>query len=243
MSAWTAKRFWKDVSVVEQDGGFAVQLDERAVKTPAKAPLTVPTRAMADAIAEEWRAVDKAVNPNVMPFTRSANAAIDKVAVQFDEVANLLAAYGGSDLLCYRAEGPDALVQRQCDAWDQLLDWAQDTYGVRLAVTTGIMPVAQDETMLNVLTAPLFKATPFELVAFHDLIAMSGSLVLALCVTQRRLVPQSAWDLSRIDEDWQIEKWGADDDAAQVIEIKRSAFLHAARFYEMSDTARQGRIG
>lgn len=236
MSAWTAKRFWKDVDVVEQEGGFAIQLDGRPVKTPAKSALTVPTRAMAEAIAEEWRSVDKTVDPNVMPFTRSANSAIDKVAVQFDEVAKMLAAYGGSDLLCYRAESPEELVQRQSENWDPLLDWAQETYGARLKTTVGVMPVAQDETTLSVLTAPLFEATPYELAALHDLIAMSGSLVLALCVTQRRLTPRQAWDVSRIDEDWQIEQWGADDDAAQVVEIKKTAFLHAANFYEMADT-------
>lgn len=242
MSAWTAKRFWKDVNVIEQDGGFAIQLDTRAVKTPAKAALTVPTRAMAEAIAKEWDAVTEKVDPNVMPFTRSANAAIDKVAMQFDEVAKLLAAYGGSDLLCYRAETPDALVQRQNDGWDPLLDWAHETYGARLKATVGIMPIEQDETALSVLTAPLFEATPFELAALHDLIAMSGSFVLALCVTQRRLSPQQAWDLSRIDEDWQIEQWGADEDAAQVVEIKRTAFLHAAKFHEMAKTDHCGKI-
>ncbi len=234
MSAWVAKRFWTDVNVVEQDGGFAVQLDTRPVKTPAKAPLVVPTLAMGEAVAVEWRAVVEKIDPNVMPFTRSANAAIDKVAFQFHDVADMLAQYGGSDLLCYRADGPDGLAQRQADGWDPLLDWAHETFGARLNATVGIMPVAQDESALRALTAPLFDATPFELAAFHDLIAMSGSLVLALAVTLRRLSADDAWALSRIDETWQAEQWGRDDDADQVAEIKRTAFVHAANFYQLA---------
>lgn len=235
MSNWVAKRFWTDVNVVAQEGGFAVQLDTRHVKTPAKAPLIVPSRDMGEAIAGEWRAVNEKIDPNLMPFTRSANAAIDKVATQFEEVATMLAAYGGSDLLCYRADSPATLVERQSKCWDPLLDWAHETFGGRLVSTQGVMPVTQDETAVNALTAPLFSASSFELAAFHDLIAMSGSLVLALAVTQRRLLAQDAWKLSRIDESWQAEQWGVDDDDAQVAEIKHIAFMHAARFYQMAN--------
>lgn len=234
MADWVAKRFWTEVTVVEQADEFAVQLDGRPVKTPAKTLLTLPTRTMAEALSDEWHAVVEKVDPNVMPFTRSANAALDKVATQFDEVATMLAAYGESDLLCYRADHPEGLVQRQNAAWDPLLDWADATYGARLVTTAGIMPVSQDPKAVKLLIAPLFSASAFELAALHDLIAMSGSLVLALAVTQRRLVPDDAWNLSRIDENWQAEQWGADDDAEQVAEIKRSAFLHAASFFEMS---------
>lgn len=240
MSSWVAKRFWTDVSVVEQEGGFAVQLDTRPVKTPAKAPLVVPSREMGHAIAEEWRAVDEVIDPTVMPYTRSANAAIDKVSVQFGEVAEMLAAYGGSDLLCYRAESPAELVDRQSQNWDPLLLWAEETYGGKLVPTQGIMPISQDEMALKSLTLPLFSATAFELAAFHDLIAMSGSLVLALAVTQRRLSADEAWKISRLDETWQEEQWGVDDDAVQVAEIKRTAFMHAAGFYLMANAGSGG---
>lgn len=237
MTAWAAKRFWTDVSVEQDADGFGVRLDARAVKTPAKASLVVPTQPLAEAIADEWRAVDGAVDPNVMPFTRSANAAIDKVSVQFDDVAQMLGEYGGSDLLCYRAETPDALVQRQAERWDPLLDWAHDTYGARLTPTAGIMPISQSPDALKSIAAPLFAATAFELTALHDLVALSGSLVLALCVTQRRLDVNEAWAMSRTDEDWQTEQWGIDDDAAQSAEIKRIAFAHAANLYEMVQIA------
>jgi len=124
MTGWKAKRFWKAVTVVQEGGGFAVRLDARPVKTPAKRPLVLPTRAMAEAVAAEWAAVDNAIDPRRMPVTRAANAAIDKVATQFDEVAAMIAAYGASDLLCYRATAADPLARAQAEAWDPMLAWA-----------------------------------------------------------------------------------------------------------------------
>lgn len=237
MNAWAAKRFWSDVNVIDEDGGFAIHLDARPVKTPAKAALIVPSRDMAQAIAAEWNRVDGKVDPRIMPFTRSANASIDKVATQFDDVANMLAGYGGSDLLCYRADNPAELVDRQAQGWDPMLEWTREIYGADLITTVGIMPVTQDSSATTKLAKPLFDATEFELAAFHDLIAMSGSLVLALGVTQRRLTAEQAWALSRIDETWQSEQWGIDDDALQTAEIKRQAFNHAADFYFMAKNA------
>ncbi|PVA06457.1 ATP12 family chaperone protein [Thalassorhabdomicrobium marinisediminis] len=233
MSEWAAKRFWTEVSVEPVDGGFAVHLDGRPVKTPAKTLLVLPNRRVADAVAEEWRAVEGAINPEVMPFTRAANSAHDKVTPQFDEVAAMLAAYGESDLLCYRAESPEALVARQAAQWDPLLDWASDTYDARLQITTGVMPVEQSPQAVKNLAAPLYAADAFELTALHDLVALSGSLVLALAVTQRRLTAAEAWDLSRVDEDWQIEQWGEDETAAQMAEVKQRAFHHAAALHGM----------
>ena len=234
MSAWIAKRFWTDVNVLQDGAGFAIHLDTRPVKTPAKAPLIVPTRPMAQAIAEEWTKVDSVIDPNVMPFTRSANAAIDKVAEQFDEVAEIIAAYGGSDLLCYRAENPEDLVSRQAAGWDPLLVWATETYGAELRPTAGVMPIDQPATATAALAAQVEATTPFELTALHDLVAMSGSLVIGLAVATGRLDPDTAWALSRIDEQWQIEQWGEDDDALATARIKQSAFGHAAAFYRMS---------
>lgn len=234
MSEWAAKRFWTDVAVIENDGAFAIELDSRPVKTPAKAALRVPTAQMAEAIAEEWRAVEEKIDPEAMPFTRSANAAIDKVSVQFDEVASMLAAYGGSDLLCYRADSPAGLVERQVKGWDPLLDWAKATHGVKLKTTVGIMPITQEPDDLAALSKPLFNATHFELTALHDLIALSGSLVLGLAVAEDHLSAEQAWSLSRIDEDWQSEQWGADEEACQHAEIKLQAFKHAANFFLMA---------
>lgn len=240
MSEWAAKRFWTDATVEKDGTGFAIRLDGRSVKTPAKTALVVPSRALADAIAKEWQAVEGKIDPNTMPFTRSANAAIDKVSVQFTDVAKMLAAYGGSDLLCYRAESPTALVDRQAAAWDPVLDWAHDVFGARLTTTAGIMPIEQDAKAIETIQKPLFEATVFELTALHDLIALSGSLVLGLAVTQRYLAADAAWALSRVDETWQSEQWGEDEDAAQMAEIKRKAFLHAAKFHQMAKNTPNG---
>lgn len=231
MAAWTAKRFWKQATAVACDGGFTVRLDERPVKTPAKTPLVVPTRALAEAIAAEWDAQQGLVNPDSMPTTRMANSALDKVAPQFAEVADMLASYGGTDLLCYRAEAPRELVARQADAWGPLLDWLAESHDAPLQATAGVMHIPQPEPSLARLTARVHGFSPFELAAVHDLVAISGSLVLALAVTDGRLAPEEAWTLSRLDESWQIELWGEDETAAESEAVRRDAFLHAARFY------------
>lgn len=231
MSGWKAKRFWKEATVEEVEGGWTVRLDARPVKTPAKAPLVLPTRALAEAVADEWEAQQGEVRPDTMPFTRAANSAIDKVAPQRAEVVAIIAAYGNSDLLCYRATGPQVLCDRQARAWDPLLDWAADTLGARLVATAGVMHIAQDQAALDRLTARVAAMTPFQVAAFHDLVALSGSLVLALAVVDGQINPQSAWELSRLDETWQIEQWGEDGEAAAAAEVRRAAFHQAARFF------------
>lgn len=231
MSAWKPKRFWTSSAVVPVQGGWTVQLDGRAVKTPAKSLLVVPTEALAQAIAAEWDAQLGEIKPETMPYTRTANSAIDKVAVQFDDVATMLSAYGGSDHLCYRATGPEPLVARQAAAWDPILAWAAEALDLHLTVTAGIMHVAQPDAALARAYALVADLGPFRLAAFHDLVALSGSLVIALAVIHGRLDPEAAWTLSRIDEDWQIEEWGEDEEAAELTAIKHDAFLQAARFY------------
>ena len=231
MSTWARKRFWKTVDVAETPAGFAVHLDGRGIKTPAKSPLVVPTRAMARLIADEWQAQEQDIRPDTMPATRAANAALDKVRVQFDEVAALLVAYGETDLLCYRADGPKELVTRQSAAWDPLLDWSAARFGVTWAVTEGVMPTPQPAETLRKLAAHVAGFTAFELTAFHDLVAMSGSLVIALAVTEGHAPPETLWQVSRIDEDWQIDQWGEDYDAAATAARRRQAFLDAARFF------------
>jgi chaperone required for assembly of F1-ATPase len=233
VSGWAAKRFWTEARVEPCEGGFTVTLDGRAVKTPAKAPLVVPTRAMAEAIAGEWDAQEGKVDPSTMPVTRAANSAIDKVTVQFDEVVALLAAYGGSDLLCYRATGPAELVARQTEGWDPLLGWAATALGAPLRATQGVVHVAQDPRSLARLTARVAALGVFELTAFHDLVAISGSLVLALAVIDGRLAVEEAWTLSRIDETWQTELWGHDEEADRAEAVRHDGFVQADRFYRL----------
>jgi chaperone required for assembly of F1-ATPase len=233
VSGWAAKRFWKEARVEPCDGGFTVTLDGRAVKTPAKSALVVPTQAMAEAIAAEWDLQQGKVDPGTMPVTRSANSAIDKVTVQFDEVVSMLADYGGSDLLCYRADGPAELVARQAAGWDPVLLWAAEALDAPLAVTEGVVHVAQNPVVLARLCARVAALDPFRLTAFHDLVAISGSLILALAVIHGRLSPEEAWRLSRIDETWQAELWGIDEEAAQAEAARHAAFLQADRFYRL----------
>ncbi len=234
MSEWKAKRFWKAAQVVPLGDGFTVELDTRPVKTPAKAALKLPTKAMAEAIAAEWDAQAAFIDPRSMPVTRAANAAIDKIGTQRTEVVTLLAEYGDSDLLCYRAAGPDSLIKQQADGWDALLDWAADTYDARLWVGEGVMHVTQDPDVLARLAKQVASFDDFALAGVHDLISLSGSLILALAVTRERLSAEEAWTLSRIDEDWQIAQWGDDEEAAEAAKVKRQAFLDAARFYGLS---------
>ena len=231
MTGWAAKRFWTAAVAEPCDGGFAVRLDARPVRTPAKAAMVLPTLAMAQAIAVEWDAQTGIVAPATMPCTRAANSAIDKITPQFDEVAGLLSAYGATDLLCYRATGPDALIQRQAVAWDPVLAWAATALGAPLLATAGVMHIAQPDTALAALTAKVQALTPFQMAALHDLVAISGSLVLALAVTHRHLSVDKAWHLSRIDESWQAELWGLDEDAAAQEALRRAAFLQADRFF------------
>ncbi|MBA4323779.1 MAG: ATPase [Rhodobacter sp.] len=231
MSVWAARRFWTAATAVPVDGGYTVQLDARPVRTPLKAPLVLPTIALAKAVAAEWQAQEKAVNPETMPFTRIANSAIDKVRPQFAAVADMLADYGGSDLLCYRAEGPAGLVARQAQSWDPLLDWARDDLAAPLRQATGVMHVAQPEASLAALRHQVHAMSAFQLAAFHDLVAISGSLVLALAVARGRITADEAWTRSRVDEDWQISLWGEDAEAAEAAARKREALLQADRFY------------
>lgn len=234
MSDWKPKRFWKQASAVEAEGGYTVHLDGRPVRTPAKAGLIVPTRPMAEAIAGEWDAQEKLVDPRTMPVTRGANAAIDKVRTQRSEVIALLAEYGDSDLLCYRAAGPEALIARQTQGWDPLLEWAAETLNTRLNTGEGVMHVTQAPDALARLHAEVSRFDNFALAAVHDLISLSGSLVLALAVTRDAVTPDEAWTLSRIDEHWQISQWGEDEDAAAAEMIKRTAFLDAVHFYRLA---------
>lgn len=233
MSAWKAKRFWKAATAEACVGGFTVKLDGRAVKTPAKTPLVVPGLALAQAIAAEWDAQQGAVRPETMPVTRAANSALDKVTPQFAEVADSLAAYGETDLLCYRATGPQALIDRQEAAWQPLLDWAATSLDAPLIATAGVMHIAQAPRALARLRALVHGFTPFQLAAVHDLIAISGSLVLALAVTRGRISVDQAWQLSRIDEAWQAEQWGVDEDAAALESMKRQALIEAGRFFAL----------
>lgn len=233
MSDWAAKRFWTEATPVSVEGGFRVQLDGRPVKTPAKAALIVPTLGLAEQIAAEWDAQEKKIDPATMPFTRSANAAIDKVTIQHAEVADMVADYGDSDLLCYRADSPRELCDRQAAAWDPLLDWADQTLNARLEPRTGVIHVAQDPRAIANLRRIVHGFNAFELTAIHDLVGMSGSLIIGLAAAHGHESPEALWEKSRVDERWQAEQWGDDDEALEVEAKKKNEFQHAVNLFEL----------
>lgn len=237
MSEWAAKRFWRDVTVDEVEDGFGVGLDGRRMMTPGKHTLVLPTRALAEAVAREWDEVDEIIEPLSMPWTRSANSAVEKVAPQIEAVARHLAEYAATDLVSYRAERPSELVHRQQEEWDPLIDWAAQTFGGRLAVTTGVMPVEQGEDVIAALAHGAAHLEAFGLTAFHEFVTLTGSYVIGLHTLHHPDRAGEMWRASRIDHDWQAEQWGRDEEAEAEALAKQSDFLHAVEFLKASSDA------
>ncbi|WP_417268895.1 ATP12 family chaperone protein [Celeribacter sp.] len=231
MADWAAKRFWKEATVVPEADGFAVHLDGRPVRTPAKAPLIVPTQTFAELIATEWDAQEGKIDPETMPATRSANAAIDRVGQVHDEVVTMIAEYADSDLLCYRASYPKALIERQKAAWDPLLNWVADEFDAPLEPRVGVIHMPQSRSSLDRLHAQAAAMSAFELAAFHDLVSLSGSFVIGLAATRNTHPIEALWEISRVDEMFQSEQWGEDEEAAEEAAIKRASFLNAHKFF------------
>ena len=225
---WTSRRrFWESASVHPEAGGFTVSLDSRPLRTPGGAALLVPTESLARAVAGEWDALDDEIRPERLPLTRAANSAIDRVAAQREAVIDSIAAYADTDLVCYRAASPDALVARQAAAWDPWLAWSAGSLGARLVAVTGVMPYPQPAAALAALRARVAGRDTFALVGLHELVSLSGSLVLGLAVADGALAPEAAWELSRIDETWQAEQWGLDSEAEAAATKRRADFLQA----------------
>ncbi len=231
MSEWVKKRFWKEALAVEAGGQWGVELDGRRLKTPAKLDLVVPTKALAHLIALEWNAVDAVIDPETMPFTRLANAAADRMEAKSDDVIAMLSGFSETDLLCYRAGFPDALVDRQGAVWDPLLRWAKTEHDVALVTTTGVIPVPQPATSLAAVTAWFARHDAFELMALHEFVTLLGSAVMAMAVADGHLNIQDAWAASRVDEIWQAETWGEDEVAEAEAALKFDAFTRAHEFW------------
>ncbi|MEM9060750.1 MAG: ATP12 family protein [Pseudomonadota bacterium] len=224
------KRFWKEalVAPAEDADGWTILLDGRTVKTPAKRDVVVPKQAMADGIAAEWDAQEGEIAPMTMPLTRAAATCLDRVAPEQDVVAEMIAAYGETDLLCYRAEHPEGLVLRQTQGWDPVLDWARRDLAAPLKTASGIIHVAQDREALDGLAAEVHRQDAWALTCLSEMVTISGSLVLGLAVRRGALDAAEAWTLSRIDEQWNIDEWGKDEEAARQAEIRRGDFIRAA---------------
>ncbi len=234
MTQWKAKRFWKSAQPVELGHGFSIHLDGRQLRTPAGTPMVVPTETMARAIAEEWNVQGREFDPTRMPVTRAANSAIDNVSGRTPQIVEMLAAYADTDLICYRAAAPPDLVARQISEWDPLLGWVHRRFGVRLVPVEGVIHHPQPLRTLETLRMPLEVMTPFELAAMHDLVSISGSLVIGLAVSDGHDSTENMWKCSIVDEGWQTEQWGEDTEAQQDASQKRSAFLEAGRFLALA---------
>jgi chaperone required for assembly of F1-ATPase len=229
------KRFWKVAEAVAEDGGWAIRLDGKPLRTPAREPLRVPTEALARAIAEEWNSAGEDFDPRAMPRTGLANAAIDRVAPDPAAFAGGLAKYGESDLLCYRAEAPRELADRQAERWDPLLAWARRRFDVDFRTTSGIVHVAQPDATVQQLGHAVASLDAFPLAGLSPLVTIGGSLVAALAVAEGAVSAEDAWRSVSVDEEWQAEQWGADADAEAVLEVRRGDFLTAARFLGLLD--------
>jgi chaperone required for assembly of F1-ATPase len=223
------RRFWKDVTVA----GREIALDGKPVRTPGRVPLALPTPALAEAVADEWRAVGETLDPRAMPLTGLANAAIDRIAPNPAAFAAGLAAYGDSDLLYYRAEMPEPLVARQQVAWDPLLDWAQGRYDVHFETVIGVMHRPQPAATLTRLGDAVAALDAFHLAGLSPLVTVSGSLITALALLEGAIDVDAAWDTAHVDEEWQAEQWGRDDLAIGAREARRTDFHAAAKFLSL----------
>ena len=208
------RRFYTDAAIAADGPPFAVLLDGRAVRTPAKAHLALPTVALASAVAEEWAAQGERIDPATMPLTRIANTALDGVAQHAAAVRSEIAAFAGSDLLCYRADAPAELAALQEATWGPVLAWANDRLGVQFAVTTGLMPIEQPGPAVSAVDAALAPLGPLPLAAMHVATSLTGSAILALALLDGHLDAGACWRTAHLDEDWQIERWGPDAEAA-----------------------------
>jgi len=224
------KRVYKTVATRPAAGGWGVSLDGRTLRTPAKNELILPTEALATAIAAEWDGQQDEIRPATMPLMRLAATAIDRTAPQRSRVVDEVAAYAGSDLVCYRADQPPALAARQHAVWQKLIDWATVRYDAALAVTAGIVPVRQSAGALAAFAAAVAAQDDFRLTALHSLTASCGSLVIALALLEGRLDAAAAFAASQLDETFQIEAWGEDSEAALRRRTLAADIDAAARF-------------
>jgi chaperone required for assembly of F1-ATPase len=223
------KRFYKDVSTAPDGESIVVLLDGKPIRTPAKAKLSLPSQALADAIAGEWRAQGERIDPATMPLTRLANSAIDGVRGREEAVQDDLAAFAGSDLLCYRANQPEGLVAAQTAHWDPVILWAKQKLAATFLLAQGIVHIGQPQESLAKIRERFAAYDAFGLAALHVMTSLTGSALLAMAVAERGLTPDQAWAAAHVDEDWQISQWGEDAEAAARRARRRQDFDAACR--------------
>jgi chaperone required for assembly of F1-ATPase len=227
------KRFYEHVAIKDEGNGTALLLDGKTVRTPGKAAFLLPNTALAQAIAEEWRGQGARIDPQTMPLTRLANSVIDGLSGNEGAVLDDILKYAGSDLLCYRAEGPKGLVALQSKHWDPILALAKHDLGAPMHLSEGVMHVEQPSTSLEALKERLQDFEPWSLAALHVMTGLSGSALIALAVALGRLAPEEAWEAAHVDEDWQIGQWGEDEEAKQRRANRHRDFTAAARMLNL----------
>jgi chaperone required for assembly of F1-ATPase len=207
------KRFYAHAGVVESPGGLAITLDGKPVRTPSGRSLVAPTREIADAIATEWDSQQEFIDPLTMPLTRFANSVVDAVVDRLEAVTDDIAKYLGTDLLFYRAGHPEALVAREAALWDPVVFWARDALGAHFILAEGIVHVRQPDSAIAAARAVL-PTDPWSIAALHVVTTLTGSALLALALLRGVLDSDQAWAAAHVDEDWNIEKWGVDEEVA-----------------------------
>lgn len=231
------KRFYKEAKAVrltDVESGWTVELDGRRIMTPDRQQMSLPTAALAQAVADEWNAQGDKIDPKAMPMTGFANAAIDRIApARADFVADI-ARYGEADLLCYRADSPAELVAREAEGWDPLLDWAARRYDVAFETITGIVHRPQPDATLSRLKDAVAARNDFELAALSKMVQLGGSLVIALALAESHETAERLWTTACLDEQWQAELWGEDEVALRHRQDREADFMSAARFLELA---------
>lgn len=225
------RRFYKDVSVTDD---LAIALDGRPVKTPLKAPLRLPTRAFADAVAAEWAGQGDEINPATMILTKLANTAIDRVGVHRPAIESEVLDYANSDLVCFRTDRPPDLVALQLKNWNPIVDWARTDLDAPFEVTSGIIHLPQPEAALSAFSMALKSLSDFELSAFYTIMTLTGSALIGMMLARRAITPENAWAAAHVDEDYQIEHWGQDDEARDRRIARHAEFMACCRFMELA---------
>jgi len=227
------KRFYKKAEAAAGAAGWRILLDGRPVRTPGRAELSVPHEALGREIAGEWERQGDEIDPRGMVLTGLANAAIDRVAPDRDAFARSLARYGETDLLCYRADGPETLMARQAAAWDPLLAWARGRFDIDFEIVSGVMHRPQPQGTVDQLARAVGSRDAWMLAALSPLVTVSGSLVIALALAEHAADLETAWAAATLDEAWQIEQWGEDAEAAAMLAARRRDFEAGYHFLSL----------
>jgi chaperone required for assembly of F1-ATPase len=222
------KRFYKEAGVADAEGGFAITLDGKPIRSPSGRIVTVPNRGLAEAIAAEWQSQNETLDPLTMPLTRFANSVVEGVIDRVDMVRDDMAKYLHTDLLFYRAGHPQALVEREAQHWDPVLDWARDALGAHFIMAEGVMHVSQPDAAVAAARAAL-PSDPWTVAAAHVVTTLTGSALLALALVHRIRDPDQVWAAAHVDEDWNAEQWGGDDEALARRAAKQVDFRAAAQ--------------